>query len=302
MEGYKDKFGDLLTPHVLLVKKDTLMACFTLFLSGSEAESERAKLRKRLMDRFEACIQDKSPYLHAAVQAFAKRLHAKNPRLYPTHSAELLYFQNIGNFVCAAEEFISKNRKPGIVTDKYTFCYLVSDVFRIQVHLFQPEEVIINSHASFDYERGYSMYILSLENRFIPLVASIKPRRPSFTPSSGLIVATKEVSTSLFELRVEESQQVVGHFVPPAVKGYKVHRYTFSSTDRLYTIHPIRGKPSDTLYVYHDKTCLTCASKDAKANPYFYLPVLEVCNIYLVVEKSREEADQAIQIETKNGI
>lgn len=292
----------MLAPHSLLVKTDTLVACFTLFLSGSEAESERTKLRKRLMDRFEACIRDKCPYMHAPVQAFAKRLHAKNSRLYPSHSAELLYFQDTGNFMAAAEEFISKNRKPGIVTDKYTFCYLVSDVFRVQVHLFQPEEVIINSHAAFDYERGYSLYILSVENRFIPLVASIKPRRPSFTPSSGLVIGSKEVSTSLFELRVEESQQTVGLFVPPAVRGYKVHRYTFASTDRLYTIHPIQGRPSDTMYVYHDKTCLTCAGRDAKANPFFYLPVLEECNVYLVVERSREEADQAIRIETKNAI
>ena len=195
-----------------------------------------------------------------------------------------------------------------IVTDKYTFCLLLSDIFHIQIHLFQPEEVILNSRSDFTTD-GYSVYILNLEGRFILLAPSVKPRRNSFTPSAGLVIGGT-TRMALFDLRVcpdEGNCVIVGTFTPPTIKGNKVHSYTLKSTDQLYMVFPSHARlwsevamqDGEALYVYHDGTLLTCAHRNAKTNPYFYLPVSDECHVYLVIERTKEEADRAVQIEWK---
>jgi hypothetical protein len=187
---------------------------------------------------------------------------------------------------------------------------LFSDIFKVHVHLFHPEELLLSCYSDFS-DNSYSLYIVNLEGHFIPLIPAVKPKRMSFTPSLGLVSAGgTEITLSSYELRVcpnEVECNVVGSFVPPAIKGHRVHRYTFKSTGLLYLVYPSRRqkwdeiplKPDEALYVFHEQNCLTSATRQAKTNPYFYVPVLEECRLFIVVASSVEEASKAVMIEGK---
>ncbi len=292
----KDKFGNPLFIHPLVSTNDTLMACFSQFLSNCETRNDRNALREKLLHHFRILIKREEPYKSAALKALIRRLNMQDPIKYPHKSAEILCVLHETLFFDACQMFLEQNMREAFISDKYVSCYLVSDLFKVCVHMFQPEEILL-SCESYDWnEPVNSIYILHAEGRFQLLTPHIEIRRTVFVPSVGIIREVDKMIPAVFDLwccvNPGEETIRIGSFVPPNIQGYKVHQYVFDSLDLLYTIVPSKQlwsevlRDDETLHVHVNGEEVTSMTARAKTSPYFYLPELKNCSLKLLIEKT----------------
>lgn len=301
MEQYKDKFNNVLAIQPTLTEKDTLMSSFCLFLCGNDSKAERFSLRKKLLQYFKSCLESPQPFTHPCIKSFVHRLHAIN-QIIPK-SAESFYLQSENHFISEGLSFIQRNSQESYISDKYTFCYLVSELFKVHVYL---GETILSSNI-FD-DSLYSMYILEQHDRFYLLSPILKIHRIPYRSDHGIEKDPLTVAQSLF-LCLSSFQGVcnlIGTFIPPCVIGFKVHSFVLKNvnTNHVHMITPVRGKlwrdvlkEGETLYVYSNLTCLSSVSFHGKSNPYFYIEP-EYSVLHCVIMNNQEDADRAVRYET----
>lgn len=281
MEEYKDNFVE----YPLNVEKDLLMACFSVFLSGSDCYLNRMQLRNRLLAHFKKCLESEKPWIHNCIRSFVNRLHfvQKTPK-----SAEIFFVESEAKFKYEGLKFIQDNSQESYISDKYTFAYIVSDIFKVHVNFINDTVV---SNNPFDA----SQYTIYIADSFKLMVHAEKIHRINYKPSQGLLLSKNEISKSKYELRKckDDTCFVVGHFVPPNIKGYKVHTLLFEDFEKdcVYTI--IGGERKQTLYIFDNYDCISSVKRII--NPYFY-----ITNGFLqcVECEGLEEAERAARYET----
>lgn len=281
--------------------RDTLMACFALFLTGKETRKERNLIRQRLMDHFQHIMRrDTEFFTHPAIRAFVNRLHAIHPLEVPV-SAEVFYIQNETRLEREAITFLNQNRQEGFVGDKFTMCYLFAELFQVDVHLYQPEEVVLSVVPFVKYH----IHIQHEHHRFNLLLPRVPAKRSAYITPSGPRLGPFRTQFPLYCLNGEIS------FVPPAIEGYQVHSLIVykGNSQNIYSVDLVNGKTwTDILF---DKSSfgyvwlktepdtleiLSCISTKQRIAPRFYLNNFP-CTLYFVVESSIEDAQKAIQIE-----
>jgi hypothetical protein len=289
MEEYKDKFGNPLSVYPLNVEKDTLMACFSVFLYGSE--TLRVKLRYKLLAHFRKCFESSKPYIHNCIRSFVSHLHSKNPAI--PKSAEAYFMESEAKFRAAGEQFIILNQE-SFISDKYTFAYIVSELFKVHVHFL--DETVISCHMFDD-----SCYTIHILGNFQLLTHVEKIQRVHFKPSNGLEYQKSNIVTSKIELRISKDGKcpIIGKFVPPHIVGYKVHKLYSEDFDpnsvHVVTFKEPILKEGETLYIYENYNCISSISYNARVNSYFYI---QEKLLQCVVAKNQDDADKAVRYET----
>lgn len=294
---YKDKFNNSLVVYPSSLDRDTLMGCFSIYLCGTDTQIERMKLRKRLLNHFKTCLESKQPYLHQCIRSFVNRLHYTNESI--PKSAELFFLNDENVFLAEGLKFIQQNSQESFISDKHTFAYLVSDLFKIHVHL----NNMVISHNSFE-EDIYSMYIIE-ENGKFQLLTHYNNFTNCYKPPNGLEREKSNLSASMFVLRCCEvdSCKIIDKFIPPSINGYTVHHCNIEKFDEnlIYVVTPNPDKlwrdvlkSNETLYVYAGLECLTSVTYHGKSNPYFYV---NNGKLACVIKKNQDDADKAVRYE-----
>ncbi len=285
MEEYKDKFNNKLSIYPLNVEKDTLMACFSTFIYGSESYVDRMNLRKKIILHFKKCLECEKPYAQLCIRSFVSRL-----KDVPTKSAEMFFMNNEAKFRYMAEQFIIENSEEGYISDKYTFAYIVSELFKVHVNFVGDTEISANL---FD-EQYYTIYIV---DNFKLLTHYEKIQRVQYKPSNGLTVEKAKIATSKYELRLAKNGEcpVIANFVPPSIVGYKVHTLYLSNFDKdsIYCL-TLKSSIEETLFIYNNFKCISSIKRNAKVNSYFYV---EHSFLQCVVANDQNEADRAVRYE-----
>ena len=286
-------------------KYDTLMSCFTLFLSGKETRAHRVKLRKRMMNHLHHLIFNgdglsETCFTHAPVRALINRLHAINPEEIPK-SAEILYIRDEQRFRREANTFITQNRREGFIGDMFTFCYLFAEMFKVDVHLFRPEEVVLSAVAF----AKYNIHIQYEESRFslIPIQSTVV--LPSYEPPLGIVRQPSRIIMGQYQIATLKKS-----LEPPRILEYRVH-YQCIYDVGLHFIEPMHNKnwksilkSNEYAYIWGNAIdggklkILSCVSNKGHANPRFYVDSVPF-EIYLIVEKCLEDAERAIYIEQR---
>lgn len=271
-------------------KQDTLMACFCLFLFGKETNLQKRQMRKRLMDRFAKLIEREDCYTFASIQAFVNRLHSIHPNQIP-RQAEQLFLRDQGRLVREGMTFLAQNRRNGFVGDKFTFCYLFAEVFSVDVHLYQPEEVAL-SVTPF---AKYHMHLChQKDHRFHLLFQAQEMSACPFQVPRGVYKSRPKIRMPKYFLNKKP-------MIPPAVKEYRVHHLCIYQSANLYTIESAEWPTDRYAYIYaqyepHGKLdLLSCASKKGQTGAWFRLKSVP-CAVYVVVG---EEPEQSIHIESR---
>ncbi len=284
MEEYKDKFNNKLSIYPLNVEKDTLMACFSTFINGSESYVDRMKLRQKIISHFKKCLECEKPYNQLCIRSFVSRLKDV-PK-----SAEMFYLNSEAKFRYMAEQFIIENSQEGYISDKYTFAYIVSELFKIHVNFVGDTEISANL---FDVQY-YTIYIV---DNFKLLTHYEKIQRVQYKPSNGLTVEKAKIATSKYELRLAKNGEcpVIANFVPPSIVGYKVHTLYLSNFDEnsVYCL-TLKSSIEETLFIYNNFKCISSIKRNAKVNSYFYV---EHSFLQCVVANDQNEADRAVRYE-----
>jgi len=283
---------------------DTLMACFSLFLTGEETRSYRTKLRKEMMDCMQSIIFTQPGHLsetcfdNAAVRAFVNRIHSIQPNEIPK-SAEVLYIRDEERFKQEATTFITQNRREGYVGDMFTFCYLFAEMYRVDVHLFHPEKVTLSAIPF----AKYNIYIEYANGRFNLLLPTTH-KTPEYSLLPGIV--TRQTRTRIAEFQIVTLKKSL---VPPNILGYRVHYQCIYDTGQ-HLIEPVRKTWKEILkskeygYIWgkrltdNEITLLSCVSQRGYSGPRFYIDTVPF-EIYLVVEENIEDAKKAILIEKK---
>lgn len=275
--------------------EDTLMACFCLFLKGKETRPERKALRKRLMDRLQETVQSDECFLCASVRAMVNRMHAIQPDKVP-RSAEVFYIRDRERFKQESATFITQNRREGFVGDMFTFCYLFAESFKVDVHLFCPEEITLSVVAF----AKYHLHICYKEGRFCLLLPRLS--QAQFERPRGMIRSRSRTSLPVFRVSTIDKS-----FVPPNILDYRVHHLCLYDPG-YHKVEPIRKNWRQLLredeYAYvcgrllnsEDFKIISCVSRYGQCGPRFYVDVVPF-QLYVVIETDMEEAFKAIKIE-----
>lgn len=294
---YKDKFNNKLVVYPSNLDKDTLMGCFAIYLCGNDTRAERMKLRKRLLMHFKNCLDSKNPYVHPCIRSFVNRIHFTNEKI--PKSAESFFMNSETEFISEGLKFIQQNSVEGFISDKHTFAYLISELFKVHVHL---NDMIV-SYNAFE-EDIYSMYIIEEDGRF-QLLTHYNNITNTYKPPNGLEREKSNLSPSMFVLRCCEGEtcNVIDRFTPPHIEGYRVHHCNVENFDEnlIYVVTPNPGKlwrdvlqKDETLYVYSGFECLTSVTYHGKTNPYFYIIDNKLA---CVIKKNQDDADKAVRYE-----
>lgn len=283
-------------------KYDTLMACFCAFLFGSESRKHRVELRRRLMNRLQEICKRDELFAHPAVQALVSRLHAISPHDTP-RSAEVFYLSDETRLRRECTTFITRNRREGYVGDKYTFCYLFSDLYYTVVYM---DDLPL---TTVPFANHYEIRLVHQDNtRFHLLVPLVEANRPRFTAHRyhPMIPAPS--------LRRGEYTLVSGEkgeekpLVPPCIRGYRMHWTRVYKPSGLFQIKAAHSWPSSEVYAYvwsEDDTghmeLLSCASARGKTGPRFLLGP-QVVAIYLLEAESADSSFRGILIERNGGV
>ena len=281
---------------------DTLIACFTLFLTGKETRGERTRLRKQMMDRLYRLIFERENQLsdvcftHASVRAFVNRIHAIKPNEIPK-SAEVFYMRDETRFKHESITFITQNRREGYIGDMFVFCYLFAELFHVDVHLFHPEEVNL-SVIPFAKYHIYLRYNQGKFNLLLPHVKTVHYNRPT-----GIIRQPSRMRRPIYHLTTLDKA-----LIPPCLLHYRVHYLCIYETG----LHKIEAawenvlKYEEYAYVFGkivignvSPKILSCVSRKGQCGPHFYVDVIPF-EIYLIVEKNLQEAERAVMIEKSN--
>lgn len=295
---YKDKFNNKLVIYPSDLDKDTLMGCFSIYLCGNDTRIERMKLRKRLLMYFKNCLESKQPYIYPCIRSFVNRIHLTNESI--PKSAECFFVNNEPEFLAEGLKFLQQNSQESFISDKHTFCYLVSDLFKIHVHL---NDLIVSCDV-FD-DNVYSMYIIENDGKF-QLLTHYNNITNTYKPPHGLEREKSNLSVSMFMLRCCQSESVcsiVDRFIPPSINGYNVHHCNIEKFDEnlIYTVTPNPDKlwrdilkKDETLFIYSGFDCLTSVTSHGKTNPYFYI---NNGKLACVIKKNQDDADRAVRYE-----
>jgi len=280
--------------------KDTLMACFSLFLTGKETRTERTKLRMRLMDHlYHLLFRDNQRlneecFLHASVRAMVNRLHAIHPDQVP-RSAEVFYIRDEERFKREALAFVMQNRREGFVGDMFTFSYLVAELFAVDVHLFHLEETTLSVVAF----AKYHVYVRYNDGKFNLMLPRLQ--QAHFMRPMGITKMPSRTSLPMFHLNDNKP------FIPPNILDYRVHHLCLYDTG-LHAIEPIRTSWPKMLrdheYAYVVSKMVTtsalrvisCVSASGQCGPRFYVDVVPI-QLYVIIEANMDEALKAVRIE-----
>lgn len=290
----KDFHGNILIAVEPQNKKDTFMASVCLLIYGSECQSKRKHLRKKLLELFQKHLNEDNCYRFYCMQTFVKRLNAIDPEKYP-ESAEKLYLTKPKKLQKEGLAFVQKS-KEGHIFDRFTFGYLVGEYFDINVVIHQPEPVILFR----DWVKSsihYNIHLLyDLETHcFSPLLPKIL-RVPYITPKHII----QKAHGKRFDLVTNEGRKVTPLF-PPQVLGYQVHSARFKSSSSS-SYYKIQGNGYLHMYVYllmqENIECVGYANSKSKEPPCFCTFQKDVEYIVCVVCTEKEEdADHCVKME-----
>lgn len=275
--------------------EDTLMACFCLFLKGKETRPERKALRARLMDRLYATVQSDECFQYASVRAMVHRMHAIQPEQVPK-SAEVFYIRDRQRFMREAVTFVTQNRREGFVGDMFTFGYLFAECFKVDVHLFCPDEITLSVVAF----AKYHLHICYADGRFALLLP--RQKQAAFERPRGVIRSPSRTSLPVFRVATIDKS-----FAPPNILDYRVHHVCLYDVG-YHKIEPIRSNWRQLLregeYAYvcgrilnaEQIRLISCVSRQGQCGPRFYVDVVPF-ELFVVIEKDKDEALRAIRIE-----
>lgn len=307
----KDKFGNDLFVYPINCQKDTLMACFTTSLLGKDYKKDRIDLRQKLLARFNECLNHEECYNFKAIHSFTHRLHLIDNDI--PKSAEVFFFSKKSIFYNEGIAFIQKHQREGYISDKYIFAYLLSDLYKVSVHFFEPNEVIIIDKKPFGNDDYFSIYIKCLEGGGFSLLTPSSMNNP-YNPPLGIVKKSKTITSPVYDLRmcVDKTHcNVVCKFAPPFIVGDRVHICIAKETKKEfeYVAFPIKNiwseilKPNEILYIYDkDVKLLSCVSHHGKTNPYFYLPEMNECILYIIIDTTEENALKSLKFELNRKI
>lgn len=276
---------------------DTLMACMALFLTGKETRYERSVLRSRLMNHLREILRRDDYFMHPAVRALVRRLNAIHPETIPL-SAELFHMQDQARLERETTTFLVQNHREGFVGDKFTFGYLFADLFRVDVHYHQPEEVCLSVYPF----SKHHIHLTHENHRFGLIVPQRTIVRVSYRPPGGLLIARSNIQMPQFILYPDNRA-----LVPPRERGYRVHSLHLDNNDtpkRLALMNGRRWEDSLTKnargYVWvqyePDGELILVSSVVHRTDPRFYLKRFP-CTIYFVIATLIEESREAILVE-----
>lgn len=274
---------------------DTYMASVCLIMFGKETKAHRKSLRKRLLDRFKKCLFDEECFKFSCVKTFVARLNAIYGEAAFPKSAETCVQTKRDSLLREGTKFLEQSEsREGYIYDRFTYGYLVADVFNVNVVIHENQTMV---HLSKNYlaDDGplYDIHIRYDGTRFKALVPKIN--RVPFN-----LINTKMKN---FELRrvSKDACDVVTCFSPPAVIGYRVYICYVNNREKntMYTVTQKNNfKFTEPTYIVIGDECVGYADEKHSLNPYFYIkkPQDRVC-IALVNAKSIEDAMQCVQME-----
>ena len=274
---------------------DTYMASVCLIMFGKETKTHRKNLRKRLLDRFKKCLFDEECFKFSCVKTFVARLNAIYGEVAFPKSAETCFQIKRDALLREGTKFLEQSEsREGYIYDRFTYGYLVTDVFNVNV-IIHENNIMVHLSKNYLADDGplYDIHLGYDGTRFKALVPKINRVPFNLTNSKMKNFELRRVS--------KDACDVVTCFSPPVVIGYRVYICYVNNREKntMYTVTQKNNfKFTEPTYIVAGDECVGYADEKHSLNPYFYLkePNERVC-IALVNAKSIEDAMQCVQME-----